>query len=288
MVAALRLDWTEAYDDDLIPRLVSWAIACVLGAAWLAVVAFTPVVIPPAQLPAVASPLGVIFEPLSRSTTPNPGQPTRHVQGKAAQSPSQVVKTTLALAGIFATGGAEHALEQITRMIPGVTAVQGDVGAHAAGGKASVEARGSEATPGMSQLGRTDAGGNLGHVQGGASIAHVPVKVRALPIVAAPALGNNAVADVTAMGSFVRARVAQLQSCYERNGAGDLAGVVALRLTIGDAGIVRSAEIVRRTWSGPGAAATEQCMVDVARGWRMPFAGAGATVTIPVSFTRGT
>lgn len=286
MAAALRLDWTEAYDEDLIPRLVSWAIACVIGAAWLAVVYLTPVVIAPPQLPTVAAPPGVTYDPSWTRSTPNAGQPTRHAQGKGAQSPSQTLKSTLALAGIFAKAGTEHALEQIARMIPGVTAVQSDVGAHAAGSKAAVEARGSEGTPGMSQLGRTDAGANVGHVQGGASIAHAPVKVRSLPIVAAPALGN-AVADVTAMGSFVRTRVAQLQSCYERNGGSDLAGVVALRLTIGDAGMVRSAEIERRSWSGPGAAATEQCMVDVARGWRMPFAAAGATVTIPVSFTRG-
>ena len=39
---------------------------------------------------------------------------------------------------------------------------------------------------------------------------------------------------------------------------------------------------------GLRAAATEQCLLDLVRGWRMPFAGAGATITIPISFTRGT
>jgi hypothetical protein len=89
------------------------------------------------------------------------------------------------------------------------------------------------------------------------------------------------------MGAFVRGRAAQLQTCYDRTG-GDLAGVVALRLTLGPAGTIRGAEIVRRTWSGPAAAATEACLLDMARRWHVPFGADGATITLPISFTRGT
>ena len=71
-------------------------------------------------------------------------------------------------------------------------------------------------------------------------------------------------------------------------GGTDLAGVVALRLILGSAGSVRAAEIVRRTWSGPGAAETEACLLGIARGWRVPAGSEGATMTIPISFTRGT
>ena len=56
----------------------------------------------------------------------------------------------------------------------------------------------------------------------------------------------------------MRARVSQLQTCYERAGGTDFAGIVALRLTLGEGGVVRSAEIValviefrRRLQSGP-------------------------------------
>jgi len=82
--------------------------------------------------------------------------------------------------------------------------------------------------------------------------------------------------------------VSQLQTCYERSGGTDFAGIVALRLTLGEGGVVRSAEIVRRTWSGPGAAETEACLIRIARGWRVPAGRDGATLTLPISFTRGT
>jgi len=85
----------------------------------------------------------------------------------------------------------------------------------------------------------------------------------------------------------VRGRVAQLQTCYERAGGSDLAGVVALRVTIGAGGTVQSAEIARRSWSGPGASATEGCLLNMVTAWRIPFAAEGTTVTIPISFTRG-
>ena len=81
--------------------------------------------------------------------------------------------------------------------------------------------------------------------------------------------------------------MAQLQSCYELARGSDLAGVVALKITLGDAGSVRSAEIVKRTWSGSGAAETEGCLLRVVRGGRLPSGSDGATITLPISFTRG-
>lgn len=291
MVAALRSDWMREHDDDLVPRLVSWAIAFAFGAAWLLVVYLTPLAtVPPASVSPTPGSGIVDFAPgLMASTAAPVAVPKQAVPGQTDHGIAHVATSKLELAGIFAAAGAERAVEQISRLIPGVSAVQGDVGPRGNGGKALVATGADQGTPGISRFSGGVQGGaaQLGRVQSGASIGHADVHVRPLPIVAAPAPGA-ALADASEMGTFVRARVSQLQNCYERNGGTDIAGVVALRLTIGDAGAVRSADIVRRTWSGPGAAATEQCLLDLVRGWRMPFAGAGATITIPISFTRGT
>jgi hypothetical protein len=128
---------------------------------------------------------------------------------------------------------------------------------------------------------------SVGDVRRGGGIDRADFRAHQLPVVSAPVL-NNATADATELGAFVRARVSQLQTCYERAGGTDFAGIVALRLTLGQGGVVRAAEIVRRTWSGPGAAETEACLIRIARGWRVPAGHDDATLTIPISFTRGT
>lgn len=289
MVAALRLDRFRfrAYDDDLVPRLVSWSIAIVMGAAWLLVVYLTPVTLATVRQP--MPDLGPVIDfraaPLMRpAVTPTDRLPVDHGGSVAAKRSPGTSKLDIAEAfGMVLT---RPLVNDIVRLIPGATAVQGTVGPESHG-KAAVAAGGGAATPGRSEFSGGAAGtASLGAVHGGGSIRHSDVHVQPLPIVSAPAPGA-ALADATEMGAFVRTRVAQLESCYERVGGTDLGGVVALRLTIADAGAVSSAEIVRRTWSGPAAAATERCLLDVVKGWRIPSASAGATVTIPISFTRG-
>lgn len=286
MVAALRLDWTRVYDEDLVPRLVSWAIAFAIGAAWLLVVYLTPPTVLP--VPTVSStPMSVIdFNPGHATLTAPPSHGLED-HGAPMVTARHPLPSKLGIAEAFGLAITKPLVTRIASLIPGVATVQGNVGPETHG-KAAVAVRGDGGTPGLSQLSGT--AGNaaaVGAVQGGAPIGHTEVHVRPLPVVAAPAPGA-ALADATEMGSFVRTRVAQLESCYERAGGTDLGGVVALRLTIGDAGAVRSADIVRRTWSGPAAAATERCLLDLVKGWRIPSASAGATVTIPISFTRGT
>jgi hypothetical protein len=136
-------------------------------------------------------------------------------------------------------------------------------------------------------VGKGEQTANVGNVKRGGAIDRADFCAHELSVVSAPAL-VNATADATELGAFVRARVSQLQTCYERAGGTDFAGVVALRLTLGEGGVVRAAEIVRRTWSGPGAAEGEACLVRIARGWRVPAGHDGATLTLPISFTRGT
>ena len=289
MVAALRLDRFRfrAYDEDLVPRLVSWAIAIVLGATWLLVVYLTPVTLTTVRQPTPDVGPTIDFRagpPMRPAATPTNTVPVDHGGSVAVMRHPGTSKLDIAEAfGMVLT---KPLVNEIVRLIPGATAVQGSVGP-ASHGKASVAEGGNAATPGRSEFnGGTAAPTAFGAVHGGAPIRHTDLHVKPLPIVSAPAPGA-ALADATEMGAFVRTRVAQLESCYERVGGTDLGGVVALQLTIGDAGAVRSANIVRRTWSGPAAAATERCLLDLVKDWRIPSASAGATVTIPISFTRG-
>ena len=290
MVAALRLDRVRfpAYDEDLVPRLVSWAIAATMGGAWLLVVYLTPISLttrphaPGDVLPPIEFRTGLLPLPsIPRTSTPLKDY------GRVEPAPRQSGPSKIGIAEAFGLAVTKPLVNEIVRLIPRATAVQGNVGPESHG-KASVAAGGDAATPGRSELngGRAGSAASLGAVHSGAPIRHTDVHVQPLPIVSAPAPGA-ALADATEMGAFVRTRVAQLQSCYERVGGTDLGGVVALRLSIGDAGAVRSADIVRRTWSGPAAAATERCLLDLVKGWHIPSASAGETVTIPISFTRG-
>jgi TonB family protein len=190
---------------------------------------------------------------------------------------------------MFTIAAAAGVVEHIQQFIPGVIGISGDVGTRSSATKSTLSASGVDTRPGMAQMSRGDGvggGASVGRVQGGSSIAHADMHVRQLPIVQATPLGVET-ADATEMGSFVRQRVAQLQTCYERAGGTDLAGVVALRVTVGAGGTVQSADIARRSWSGPAAAATEGCLLNMVKAWRIPFAAEGTTVTIPISFTRG-
>ncbi len=287
-MTAMRLSPAHALcDEDLAPQLVSWAISIAMAAAWLVLVNLAPLPVIHDAPPAVHGP--VVDFNLRAYTAPHTAErakPTlRSVTGgDKAHRPA----SALDVAGIFAVAIAEHAVAKVVDLIPAVHSARGDASAPRAD-KSALATTGTDDTPGMSKFGSAQAGGGekFGQVERRTTIDRARFNVRPLPVVSAPALGDQ-VADATQLGAFVRARVSQLQTCYERAGGTDLAGVVALRLTLGSGGWVRAAEIVRRTWSGPGAAETEACLLAIARGWRVPAGAEGATMTIPISFTRGT
>jgi len=287
-MTAMRLSPAHALcDEDVAPQLVSWAISIAMAAAWLVVVNLAPLPVTHEAPPAVHGP--VVDFNLRAYTAPQTAErakPTlRSVTGgDKAHRPASAFD----LAGIFTVAIAEHAVAKVVDLIPAVHSARGEASARRAD-KSALATTGTDDTPGMSKFGSEQAGGGekFGQVERRTTIDRARFNVRPLPVVSAPALGDQ-VADATQLGAFVRARVSQLQTCYERAGGTDLAGVVALRLTLGSAGSVRAAEIVRRTWSGPGAAETEACLLGIARGWRVPAGSEGATMTIPISFTRGT
>jgi hypothetical protein len=291
MVAAVRMRTPSAWrDEDFLPQLFSWIFALGVGAAWLLIVYLSAAPVDHSDL-AVPEPLSIGFTP---RTPPASTQPAQRTAGSAApptvgRSRATAPHSALDAATLFAAAAATGAVAHISQFIPGAIAVRGDVGAATAGSKSALSTSGAESTPGMAQLsqGNSTAGASVGAVERRASIDRANMHVQSLPVVRAAPLGIET-ADATEMGTFVRGRVAQLQSCYERLGGTDLAGVVALRLEMGGSGIVRRAEIVRRSWSGPSAAATEACLLNIVRAWRMPFAADGSAITIPISFTRGT
>lgn len=290
MVARLRLRLSHVIcEEDCGPLLVSWAIALSAALAWLLLVYLTPPA-PIIRARAGAGPLpddGIVTVDASDGYKPAPsvaakGTAPAIVRRHPAASP-------LDFAGAFTAAMVMRGVAEATRVIAGAETVRGEVG-HSIGraDKSALDATNGAATPGMARLGGGSggAGANVGQVQRGGAIDRATFHARPLPVVTAPAL-DGATADATELASFVRGRVAQLESCYELARGTDLAGVVALRITLGDAGSVRSAEIVRRTWSGSGAAETEGCLLRVVRGWRLPSGNEGAAITLPISFTRG-
>lgn len=292
MVARLRLRLSHVIcEEDCGPLLVSWAIAVSAALAWLLLVYLTP----PAPIVRTSSDVfpatsdGVVTVDAGagyKSSAPiaAKGATPAIVEHHAAASP-------LDFAGAFTAAVVMRGVAEATRVIAGAQTVRGDVGRSVTrADKSAIGAAENGATPGMAQLGAggagsAEAGANLGQVQRGPAIERATFHAKALPIVTAPALDGTPV-DATEFASFVRGRVAQLQGCYELARGTDLAGVVALRITLGSAGAVRDAQIVSRTWSGSGAAETESCLLRVVRSWKLPSASDGATITLPISFTR--
>ena len=293
MVARLPLRLSHVIcEEDCGPLLVSWAIALSAALAWLLLVYLTP------PAPIVQSRADVGPLPGDDIVTVDAGDGYKPAPSVAAKGTAPAIvrrhhaATPLDFAGAFTAAMVMRGVAEATRVIAGAEMVRGDVGHSIGRADKSALATTGAATPGMAQLGasggaeRGGAGANVGQVQRGDAIERATFHAKPLPIVTAPALGG-ATADATELASFVRGRAAQLQSCYELARGTDLAGVVALRITLGHAGSVGSAEIVRRTWSGSGAAETEGCLLRVVRGWRFPSGSEGATITLPISFTRG-
>ena len=279
-------------EEDLTPQIVSWCIALTIATIWLTAVQLTP-------LPATVTTPRVIQDTLVMVETITPGNAARiedHGRllpigdSKPQANTSRAVVSEAKLAGIFAADLAEHAVAEVAKLIPGVQTAHAETDLKTQSGKTVLDGGNADQRPAMAGFAGSSLGmrrvGNVGNLERAGAIDRASFHARQLPVVSAPPL-ENATADATELGAFVRGRVAQLQSCYERSGGTDLAGVVALRLTIGAAGVVRGAEIVRRSWSGPGAADAEACLIRMARGWHVPSAQEGTSVTLPISFTRG-
>ena len=127
----------------------------------------------------------------------------------------------------------------------------------------------------------------------GACVSPQPAKIA--PVAASAAspskAGTAAPSNASpAFGNFVRARSPQLQFCYEDTRASSpyLAGSATIAVTLGPAGNVLNADIIRRTWSGKGSEVVESCVLNRVRGWRFPAIDTDEVLThsFAVIFTR--
>lgn len=281
---------TVLREEDLAPQIVSWGVALTVATVWLTVVHLTPLpVAAPAATVAGPVPIAVLTDDHASAPTPGTNNSSALVLPHTPVKTTRAVAAEAKLASIFAADLAEHVVANVAKLIPGVQTARTPGDAKGRSGKTALESGGADQRPSMGFAGSSLSAGKasaVGSVERTVAIDRANFRAQQLPIVIASSL-ENATADATELGAFVRGRVAQLQNCYERAGGTDLAGVVALRLTIGAGGTVRTAEIVRRTWSGPGAADAEACLIRMARGWHVAAALEGATVTLPISFTRG-
>jgi len=100
--------------------------------------------------------------------------------------------------------------------------------------------------------------------------------------------GTAGVDDVT-VGNLVRQWQPELMYCYTEYGLRphpELAGAVRVGVTLTPDGAVSHAAIVRRSWSGAGAADVESCIRTRVSAWRFPPASIASTHEFPLSFQR--
>jgi hypothetical protein len=265
--AALRF---EVVSDEGRPLFVSYLVASLLALSWIGLVRTMPAMVPP-----VIERTIVTFEPES---------PTPPVRSEEAIAKARGRTSSPNAAGIRDIFSGNAGLVDAGSILRGVDVRPTDsragdpAGMHVALGT-GIASR----TPGRSGSGGfSPSGAGIGTVRGTGVSRNV---LTIGPPVVHPVAPGSAVGDAMEVGHAARAHVPQLERCYHdegltRNAA--LAGLVRLALTV-EGGRVTSAQIASRSWSGTGAAETENCLMRTVRGWQL---GSGdARIVLPLSFT---
>jgi hypothetical protein len=151
----------------------------------------------------------------------------------------------------------------------------------------------SSRTPGRGGLGEglggNGAGGGLGGVGGGGGVGFATVRVAPPSVIHAENVGGPG-RNVADLGDYVRGRNSQLQFCYSEYGLKvnpQLAGSVAVAVTLTSEGSVTGVDITKHTWSGPGSAEAESCIKQRISGWKFPSSEhGGGTYSFSFSFSR--
>jgi len=286
----------EFLDEDERALLGAYAIASSIGVAFLLLVQFGPRIGPriPEVIPVPSLPT-VIFTGLAGRADPSPivTQDRSGVTGGNQVVQRGAVTRAVESIGLAFRDGAASLVGQRTNILGAVAVTRGAAVNAVEGGKAvleygdggvgSVPTRGGIAGGGASAIGRSigGVGGNAGVARSAAHVA-IPAAIPIDPLTPA--------ADAATVGTFVRGQEAQLRFCYEESGLRVnpvLAGLVTVAITVGPTGSVASASVAKRSWSGPGAAEAESCILRAVRGWRFPASGAAAaTYTFPFNFSR--
>ncbi|HET7585513.1 MAG TPA: AgmX/PglI C-terminal domain-containing protein [Gemmatimonadaceae bacterium] len=282
--------------------VISYLVAVTLGIVWLLLVHLLPAVPPQISLmrEEETRPIEVEFEqppapaaPEAAAPAPSPGPPARSQQPRRDDA--------AAIGDAFGGSTPDRAgalVGDVSNVLRGVDvnrAGSAPAGSATTGGKAVIAygqgGQGSR-TPGRGGFGTgldSGATGGIGGVRGGGGVGRATVSVTAPSVVRAENIGGPG-RNVQELGSFVRGRQSQLRFCYEENGLKvnpNLAGTVTVAVTMTGSGDVTGVSIVRRTWSGAGADATESCIRSRISSWRFPPSDAGGgTFNFPFNFTR--
>jgi hypothetical protein len=296
----------ELASDEGRALLVSSGISAALGFLWIILVIFGPRTDVEHLLSAEERPINVTFEappPDLPKTPPTPAAPVaaKPVAKPAAapapkpSGPTREEKQAAAAAAAF--GGAAPAANgpvgDVSNVLRGVAVASNtpNMAGAATGGKAVLAygqgGQGSR-TPGL-DVGSGAGTGTIGNVQGSGGFGAQAVHISAPKVIDAPSLGGPT-RDVGELGTQVRDHQSQLRFCYDEFGLKvnpSLAGSVTMALTLTGGGAVTNAAITGRTWSGPGADATEQCIVQRARAWKFAASPAGGgTYEFSFNFTK--
>jgi outer membrane biosynthesis protein TonB len=285
----------------------SWTLSAALGVMWLLLVAFGPRTDVSHLLPPEERPINVTFEP----PPPAPAPPTPPTPVAAAPKPTPApvprpvkpqptaaeleAKRAAAMKNAFgAAAPTSGPVGDVSNVLRGVAVSTNAPKPGAAVGK-SVLAYGQGGqgvrTPGREDMAAGAAGamGAIGGVAGSAGIGHEGIGVSAPRAIDVPNLGGPS-RDMGELGTSVRNHESQLRFCYDEYGLKvnpGLAGSVTIAITMTGSGAVTGAKVSRRTWSGPGSAETEACVLQRARAWNFPSSSAGGgTFEFSFNFTK--
>jgi hypothetical protein len=274
---------------------------------WLLLVAFGPRTDVSHLLPPEERPINVTFEP----PPPAPAPPTPPTPVAAAPKPTPApvprpvkpqptaaeleAKRAAAMKNAFgAAAPTSGPVGDVSNVLRGVAVSTNAPRPGAAVGK-SVLAYGQGGqgvrTPGREDMAAGAAGamGAIGGVAGSAGIGHEGIGVSAPRAIDVPNLGGPS-RDMGELGTSVRNHESQLRFCYDEYGLKvnpGLAGSVTIAITMTGSGAVTGAKVSRRTWSGPGSAETEACVLQRARAWNFPSSSAGGgTFEFSFNFTK--
>ncbi len=295
----------ELADEEGRGLLGSWVISGTVGVLWVLLVAFGPTTDVTHLLPPEERPIDVKFEPpppappKPEPVAAAPAPAPKPAPAPAAPKPQPTAaekEAKRAAAFSSAFGGAapkNGPVGDVSNVLRGVAVA--NAGAprpgEAVGKTVLAYGQGGQGvrTPGRSDMGGAGAVGAIGGVNGGGGIGHEGVSVSAPRAIDVAGFGAPT-RDVGALGTSVREHESQLRFCYDEYGLKvnpDLAGSVTVALTLAVNGTVTNAKVSRRTWSGPGAAPAEGCILEKARAWQFPPSSTGAgTFEFSFNFSR--
>ena len=302
----LRYEFADAEGRAI---LYSYIMSGVLGLLWILLVLFLPA--PPNSINLLKEEEPVTIEVKAEDVpTPTPAPvpvasaggapkveaPAKNPGGGKGGPPKNDTRAINDAFGGSPSNNTGGMVGDVSNALRGTEVATGTGSAPGAQGKAVIGygAGGqSSRTPGRGGLGEglggNGAGGGLGGVVGGGGVGFATVRVAPPSVIHAENVcgpGRN-VAD---LGDYVRGRNSQLQFCYSEYGLKvnpQLAGSVAVAVTLTSDGSVTGVDITKHTWSGPGVAEAESCIKQRISGWKFPSSDrGGGTYSFSFSFSR--